>query len=383
MLLKILRHGTGSGRKAADYLLSECDHSGSRRASVETLRGDPLLLGHLIDSLRFEHRYTSVVIAWHHKDKPSTRQIDEVLSLFEHVARSGLRRDRFGYCAVLHGDAVGGVHIHILAARVDLTTGKSFNIAPPGWQATFDRFRDYFNFRYGWADPDEILPPRSINGIPPRGDFTKFKADIDRWLLSKIEAGTIKNREDLISALEANGEVTWEGARYVKFRPSGSKKVLCLKGPLFARAVEFSAIAEAVESGFSDCDGSRCIDLRRSRLALKKLRLEMLKRAAYNRKRYGDPHNELNQMDVELPEPQPISALSQYADSPVLERARPQTVEAPAFESQNRGNGDFSGSTWKPDIEMPVDVLRDCPVESTTAEDQQKYLTEFDEPGFG
>ena len=34
--------------------------------------------------------------------------------------------------------ARGGVHhVHVLAARCDLETGKSLNIAPPGWQKTF------------------------------------------------------------------------------------------------------------------------------------------------------------------------------------------------------------------------------------------------------
>ena len=46
------------------------------------------------------------------------------------------------WMAVLHRERGGGVHVHVLAARCDLETGRSLNIAPPGWQKTFDPLRD-------------------------------------------------------------------------------------------------------------------------------------------------------------------------------------------------------------------------------------------------
>ena len=38
-----------------------------------------------------------------------------------------LRRDSYR-------EADGGVHVHVLAARCDLETGQSLNIASPGWE---------------------------------------------------------------------------------------------------------------------------------------------------------------------------------------------------------------------------------------------------------
>ena len=77
------------------------------------------------DSLDFERNYTSVVIAW----------------------------VRYSWPAVLHRERRG----RVLVAQCDLEAGRSLNIAPPGWQKTFDPLRDAFNHEQGWSRPDD--PP--------------------------------------------------------------------------------------------------------------------------------------------------------------------------------------------------------------------------------
>ena len=62
---------------------------------------------------------------------------------FEKTAWAGLEPDRYAWAAVQHREAGRGVHVHVLAARCDLATGKSLNIAAPGWQKTFDALRDW------------------------------------------------------------------------------------------------------------------------------------------------------------------------------------------------------------------------------------------------
>ena len=49
----------------------------------------------------------------------------------------------------------GGVNMHVLAARCDLETGKSLNIAPPGWRKTLGPLRDAFNHEHGRSRPDD------------------------------------------------------------------------------------------------------------------------------------------------------------------------------------------------------------------------------------
>ena len=107
------------------------------------------------DSLEFDHKYTSGVIAWAPEDQPSDPAIDRVLDEVEQTAWAGLAPDRYAWAAVRHRTANGGVHVHVLAARCDLETGKSLNIAPPGWEQTYGPLVEACNLDHGWSRPDD------------------------------------------------------------------------------------------------------------------------------------------------------------------------------------------------------------------------------------
>ena len=131
MHVKFIARGTGSAKAAADYLLGERDAAGQVREGVEVRRGDPDVVAAVADTLEFEHKYTSGVIAWAPEDRPTDAQIEAVLDKFEQTAWAGLEPDRYAWSAVEHRERGGGVHVHIFAARCDLETGKSLNIAAP------------------------------------------------------------------------------------------------------------------------------------------------------------------------------------------------------------------------------------------------------------
>ena len=172
MLISFLRHSTGSARKASGYVLAATDALGIERAGVEVLRGNPDQVAAVADSLRFKHRYTSGVIAWAPEDRPDDAQIDAVLDDFEELAFAGLSPDRCCWSAVLHREPDGGVHVHVLAARCDLQTGRSLNIAPPGWLNDYRPLRDMHNLGHGWADPDDPARRRDSAGSRGRGRTT-------------------------------------------------------------------------------------------------------------------------------------------------------------------------------------------------------------------
>ena len=147
MMIKFLARGTGSAAKAAEYLTRERfpDHDQEQGQDqdpeknpeeVKVLRGNPHQVAAVADTLQFEHKYTSGVIAWALEDNPSEAQINRVVDEFEKTAWAGLEPDRYAWSAIEHREAGGGVHVHVLAARCDLKTGKSLNIAAPGWQKT-------------------------------------------------------------------------------------------------------------------------------------------------------------------------------------------------------------------------------------------------------
>ena len=140
MLVKFLSHGKGSARAAVEYLVGERDAAGQEREGVEVVRGNPDMVVAVADSLDFERRYTSAVIAWAPEDRPTGEQIAAVLDEFEKTAWAGLEPDRYAWTAVLHRERGGGVHAHILAAQCDLQTGRSLNIAPPAGNRPSPRF---------------------------------------------------------------------------------------------------------------------------------------------------------------------------------------------------------------------------------------------------
>ena len=164
MLIKMLRHGTGSAARAAAYVLDEKDHMNIVRPHVEVLCGDPHLFAKIADSSPYKHKYTSVVIAFAEEDRPTSVEIKDALKQFEELAFSGLEPDQYHMTAVLHQEPNGSKHIHILVPRLELRSGRSMNISPPGrFQKHFHMLQDKLNFEYGWADPND----------PDRARFTK------------------------------------------------------------------------------------------------------------------------------------------------------------------------------------------------------------------
>ena len=160
------------------------------------------------DRLEFEHKYTSGVIAWAPDDLPTDAQIEAVLDKFEQTAWAGLEPDCYAWSAVEHRERSGGVHreprrgVHVFAARCDMETGKSLNIAPPGWQQTFGPLRDAFNHEHG----------RSRPGDPARIDAAKLRAGLEveadprevirDYLMQRVEHGVVRDRADIVAALK-------------------------------------------------------------------------------------------------------------------------------------------------------------------------------------
>ena len=131
-------------------------------------------------------------------------------------AWAGLEPDRYSWTAVLHRERGGGVHVHVLAARCDVETGRSLNIAPPGWRRTFDPLRDAFNDEHGWSRPDD--PERARVQQPGHRAYigaAKLRAGLEH----EVDA-----RELLRDYLEQRGASTaWCGTGRRGGHPGGGR----------------------------------------------------------------------------------------------------------------------------------------------------------------
>lgn len=290
--------------KAAAYLLAESDYQGIVRADVQVLRGNPDQVAALADSLSFVHRYTSGVISWAPGDKPTPEKIEATLTEFEALAFAGLESDRYAWTAVLHQEANGAVHIHTLNARVDLATGKSLNIAPPGWQTDFDPLRDALNWHHGWARPDDpararLLQPGHqalIDAAALRMRLqtpTDAKRQITDWLASRIKSGQVVDRSGVLHSLAEIGEITRAGKDYISVRPQGFDKPIRLKGAVYGEGFEVSAEPHRPEHGTgaektAGHGAGAGINCNRVADAREQLADAIRRRSDFNRRRYTD-----------------------------------------------------------------------------------------------
>ena len=111
-------------------------------------------------------------------------------------------------------------------------------------------FRDLFNWREGWARPDD--PARARDELPKKADL--FKTRMARWgkeiresdrdrakevihafLKEKVTQGLVRNREDILNALKEQGlSINREGRDYISvIAPDGMK--MRFKGGFYAR----------------------------------------------------------------------------------------------------------------------------------------------------
>jgi hypothetical protein len=217
--IKFLDHGKGSPAKASAYLLDKLDHLGNVRAGIEVLKGDATTFNAICDSSPHLWKYTSGVIAWSKNDVPTDDQIKEVLDDFEKHAFAGLEQSQYHLFAVLHTDDDGSKHIHVLTPRIDLESGKSLNIAPPGHEKHFDSLRDFFNTKYQWSRPDDlflmqttqepnhiaklnaqaknILSSQELENLPKK----QFCQAMDNYVRTLLKTQTAANRADIVACI--------------------------------------------------------------------------------------------------------------------------------------------------------------------------------------
>jgi len=290
MHIKFLKHGSGSCAGAAKYLTQDRDHNGERRGAVEVLRGDPYQVAAVADSLDFDLTYRSAVIAWAPEDQPTPEQVDAVLNDFFGVAFAGMQ-DRVSWSAVRHDEANGGCHVHVICARVDLETGKSFNPAPPGWPKHFDPIRDSHNAAHNWARPDDPARARIVEhgryDLP--ADKKRAKAALDAHIVEMVDQGLIRNRQDVITELSQVGEITRQGKQYISVKPEGFDKAIRLKGTIYGEQFSIES-GEKVKIEDSRPDGNSREDRQhRIQEAQQQVERTIRSRVEYNLERYGRP----------------------------------------------------------------------------------------------
>ncbi|RYH67945.1 MAG: hypothetical protein EON54_03420 [Alcaligenaceae bacterium] len=216
MILKFFEHGKGNGKSAIDYVYSDEDHAKNVRPhKPETVKGNPKTLFNLINNCPHEYKYVSGMLRFT-REEFTEEVAAKALQSFEEAAFAGLDPHQYELLIVRHEED-DNVHFHFLTVRMELTTGKSYNINPEG--AAYGFWRDWSaltRHELGLKEPPSIPPLDKLplnskerkliaKGLLSRMPHTEIKLDIDASIRANIANGLLTNRRDVIHFLEANG----------------------------------------------------------------------------------------------------------------------------------------------------------------------------------
>lgn len=309
MLIKFFRNGQGGGSGPVDYLVERDvvaydqnrnairDERGeimlfAREPLPEVLRGDADRMRVLIDACPHQWTYRAGVIAFTAEDAPNPTQQRQVMDAFESLTFAGLEADQRDMLWVRHTHE-RRVELHFVTPRMELASGRSLNIAPPGYQKHYDALRDVLNKEHGWNDP--MAPERARETVSliesvRRGGARELIHD---WIVQRIETGEIHDRPSMAEALTTAGfDLPRAGKNYITVRDPETDERWRLKGDLFREDwTRENTLERALEraAGEPSRSGSRlaAIDLNELRDRLER---SLEARASYNRDRYPQLH---------------------------------------------------------------------------------------------
>ncbi|MGB5632953.1 MAG: relaxase/mobilization nuclease domain-containing protein [Waterburya sp.] len=301
MLVKFFARGTGGGRGPVEYITRRDDPSTGqlRSPAPEVLRGNPVITRRLIDGLEFKHKYRSGVLSFATEDAPNDQQIEALIDSFEKYAFAGLNPDAYNTLWVKHTHTENNrVELHFVTPRVELYTGKSLNIAPPGWHGYFKPWQTSWNIKQKWARPDDPARKRTVEpGFQAlinaerqaKGDkpITDTRQLISEYVLERVACGLISSRDDMIELFEEELglEITRKGKDYITVLDPETTKRYRLKGKLYDR--EFRpqrSITAEIRSGATN---NSKVDSRELQAVTERIKSNYQYRTQYHQKRYG------------------------------------------------------------------------------------------------
>ena len=306
MLIKFFRNGKGAGAGPVGYLVADKvlaydgnrdlirDADGqpmtvTREPLPEVLRGNPDRIESLIDASRHQWTYRAGVISFAAEDSPNEEQQAEVMDHFERLAFAGLDPTQYEVLWVRHTHE-DRVELHFCTPRLELTSGRSLNIAPPGYEKAFDSLRDVMNQRHGWADPMELERTQEVRDTIETPTRAQGRDELHAWLQDQISVGLITDRATMIDALtDAGFDLPRVGKAYLTAQDPDTGERWRLKGEIIHENWQADSTEREAERGTGH-DPERLRRLDGIPIGELQDRFEQNcdQRAAYNRERY--PH---------------------------------------------------------------------------------------------
>jgi 5S rRNA maturation endonuclease (ribonuclease M5) len=248
MLVKFFARGVGKGSGPVQYItrLDSPNTGKLREPAPEIIRGNPELTQQLIDGLDFQYKYNSGVLSFATEDAPTEPEQQAIIDSFEEYAFAGINPDSYNTLWVRHTHTGSDrVELHFVTPKVELDTGKSLNIAPPGWHGYFKPWQTYWNIKEDWARPDDLSRKRVYEpGYQALIDAEKQRAGISaspdpkkqltEYITKRIEAELVTNRDDIVTFFTELGlEIPRQGKNYITVVDPETNNRYRLKGGIY------------------------------------------------------------------------------------------------------------------------------------------------------
>lgn len=304
MIISFFSTGTGGGVAPVDYLTARevlaydenrnliRDDTGQPQTKIrdplpEVLHGNPDQTRHLIDASPNKWSYTAGVISFAEGDDPSPAAQQEAIELFEALAFAGLDRDQYDCLWVRHSHE-GNVELHFCTPRLELSTGKALNIAPPGHENAFASLRDLLNQTHGWADPLDPERAREVRATIEAPTRAQGREALHDWILDQISIGTITDRASMIDALtDAGFEIPRASKNHITAQDPDTGERWRLKGEIFHDDWQTEPPSREIERGpRNDPERPRRLDGISTGELQERFQQHCDQHAAYNRDRY-------------------------------------------------------------------------------------------------
>ena len=377
MLIKFFRNGKGAGAGPVGYLVADKvlayddnrdlirDADGqpmtvTREPLPEVLRGNPDRTEALIDASRHQWTYRAGVISFAAEDAPTEEQQAEVMDGFERLAFAGLDPTQYDVLWVRHTHE-DRVELHFCTPRLELTSGRSLNIAPPGYQNAFDSLRDVMNQRHGWADPMELERAQEVRDTIETPTRAQGRDELHAWLQDQISVGLITDRASMLDALaDAGFDLPRVGKAYLTAQDPDTGERWRLKGEIFHEDWQADPAEREAERGAGhDPAGLRRLDGIPAGELQDRFEQHCDQRAAYNRERY--PH--LSATEQELADDLALADHGDVLGGDRLDDGRELALDADAGQlgtdglgpdADRQGGRDLAGTG--PDQDTPEDL---------------------------
>ena len=304
MIISFFSTGTGGGAAPVDYLIARevlaydenhnliRDDNGQPQTKIrdplpEVLYGNPDQTRDLIDASPNKWSYTAGVISFADNDYPSPAAQQEAIELFEALAFAGLDRDQYDCLWVRHSHE-GNVELHFCAPRLELSTGKALNIAPPGHENAFSSLRDLLNKTHDWVDPLDPERAREVRATIEAPTRAQGREALHDWILDQISVGTIADRASMIDALtDAGFDIPRASKNYITAQDPDTGERWRLKGEIFHDDWQAEPPRREIERGPGDItQRPRRLDGISAGELQERFQQHCDQRATYNRDRY-------------------------------------------------------------------------------------------------